>query len=378
MFDIGTKIKRAWNTIWQYKVLWIFVFLMALTGAGGGGGGGGGGGSSSWNGNMEKNFNNNMNGMDASMPAWMQEAGTWFETNIAPLFTPDRVVGTIIWMVVILFAICLITSLLCALVRYPAETAVLRMVDNYEESGTRIKFKEGWKLGWNRRAFRLWLIDLIIGAPAFVLVVGLLGGTAIFVSNAVGGQDLSQIPGMIGLLILAGFLFLVLAIVMVFVGIWREYISRAIAIDEARVGEAFRQGWAMLAHNFKNTILTWLVMLGIGIGFGIVCVLAFLVLIPVFAVLTIPGALVGAIPGAIAYGISSLFASGPLVWIIAGLIFISFFFTVVFSPATLLNGLYLLFGSSIWTQTYRENKKGTAQPPVLPIPGAVQPPQIMQ
>ena len=45
MFDISTKIKRAWKTIWDYKVLWIFVFIMALLGANGGGGGGGGGGS---------------------------------------------------------------------------------------------------------------------------------------------------------------------------------------------------------------------------------------------------------------------------------------------------------------------------------------------
>ena len=376
MFDIGTKIKRAWNTLWNYKVLWIFVLLMVLTGAGGGGGGGGGGGSSWSNPSMRENFNFDTDHMSASAPAWLQEFGTWMENDILPLFTPDRMLNTIIWMIVIIFAISLVIGLLCALVRYPAETSVMRMVDDYEESGKKVKFKEGWRLGWNHRAFRLWLIDLIIGAPAFAVFAGLAIGVAALVINMTNTGQFNQVPGVIGLLILAGFLFFVLAIVMIFVGLWRQFISRAIAIDDAGVGEAFKKGWAMLAHNFKNSFLAWLVMLGMGIGFGIACVLAVFILIPVFAVLAIPGTIVGAIPGAIAYGISSIFASGPVVWMIAGLVFVSFFFLVVFSPASLLNGLYLLFESSIWTQTYREMKKGNVQPPVLPVPGAVQPPPV--
>lgn len=373
MFDIGTKIKRAWNTVWHYKVLWIFAFLMVLTGASSGGGGGGGGGSSSWNTNMNDHYNWNTNEMGASAPAWLHQFGNWMENDVTPLFTPDHVVNTIIWIVVILFAISLVIGLLFALVRYPAETAVLRMINDYEENGTKVKFKQGWKLGWNRRAFRLWLIDLIIGAPAFVIFAGLAVGIAVFVSNMVSREALNQIPGMMGLIILAGFLFLVLAIVMVFVGLWREYISRAIAIDDAGVGEAFKQGWAMIAHNSKNTFLTWLVMLGLGIGFGIAFMISLIVLIPAFAVMTIPGAVVGAIPGAIALGITSIFTSGPLVWVIAALVFIGFFFVVVFSPASLVNGLYMVFSSSIWTQTYREMKRGN-QPPVLQTSEVVPPP----
>lgn len=377
MFDIGTKIKRAWNTLWNYKVLWFFVLIMALTGAGGGGGGGGGGGSSSWsNPSMQENFNFDTNQMSASAPAWLREIGEWIDNDVAPLFTPDKMLSTIIWMIVIVAAISLVIGLLCALVRYPAETSVLRMVDDYEATGNKVKFKEGWKLGWNHRAFRLWLIDLIVGAPAFAIFVGLGIGVTLLVINMTKTGQFNQVPGVIGLLILAGFLFFVLAIVMIFVGLWRQFISRAIAIDDAGVGEAFKKGWAMLAHNFKNSFLTWLVMLGMGIGFGFACILAFFILIPAFAVLALPGTIVGAIPAAIAYGITSIFASGPLVWVIAGMVFISFFFLVVFSPTSLLSGLYLLFESSIWTQTYREMKMGTVQPPVLPVPGAVQPPPV--
>lgn len=41
MFKIDQILKRAWEILWNYKVLWIFGFLLALTGAGSRGGSGG-------------------------------------------------------------------------------------------------------------------------------------------------------------------------------------------------------------------------------------------------------------------------------------------------------------------------------------------------
>ncbi len=379
MFDIGKKITRAWHTVWNYKVLWIFAFLLALTGGSTiNGGGGGGGGGSSYNSNNHNasdrfNWDGNRDGSQFKndMPSWMNEGVAWFENDVMPLFTPDRVVGTIIWTIVILFVIGLIISLLLALVRYPTETSLMRLVDEYEADGTKKKFKQGWALGWNARAFRIWVIDLIIGAPGLLIGLGFAIGGAIFAFNAVKG-DFTFAPGMIGLMVLAGFLLLLLAIVMIFVGLWRQFIVRAIAIDDASIGEGFKLGWAMMAHNFKNAFLTWLVMIGLRIGFGIALVFSLIVLLPAMAIMMIPGAVVGAIPGAIAFGISSIFASGPIVWIISGFVALMFFFTVVGSPATLVGSWFDLFSSSIWTQTYREMKAGNV-PPVLQTTDSVPP-----
>lgn len=380
MFDIGTKITRAWKTVWNYKVLWIFAFLLALAGGStiNGGGGGGGGTGYRYNANSDHsdrfNWNGNLDGNHVlnEMPSWMRENVTWFENDVAPLFTPDRIVSTIVWTVVILFGISLLIGLLLAFVRYPTETSMMRMVDEYEADGSKKKFKQGWALGWNARAFRIWVIDLIIGAPALIVVLGISIGAAVFAFNAVKG-DFTFAPGLIAMMILAGFLLLVLAIVMIFVGLWRQFIVRAIAIDDASIGEGFKRGWAMMAHNFKNAFLTWLVMLGLKIGFGIAFFIALLVLIPVMAIMMIPGAVVGAIPGAIAFGISSIFASGPIVWIISGFVALMFFFTVVASPATLVGSWFDIFSSSIWTQTYREMKAGNV-PPMLQTSEVVPPP----
>jgi len=378
MFDIGTKITRAWKTVWNYKVLWIFAFLLALAGGStiNSGGGGGGGTGYRYNANTSDQFrwDRNLDGnrFMNEMPSWMQESVTWFENDVAPLFTPDRIVGTIVWTVVILFGISLLIGLLLALVRYPTETSMMRLVDEYEADGSKNKFKQGWALGWNARAFRIWVIDLIIGAPGLLIGLGVAIGGAIFAFNAIKG-DFTFAPGMIGLMILAGFLLLLLAIVMIFVGLWRQFIVRAIAIDDASIGEGFKRGWAMMAHNFKNAFLTWLVMLGLKIAFGIAFFIALLVLIPAMAIMMIPGAVVGAIPGAIAFGISSIFASGPIVWIISGFVALMFFFTVVASPATLVGSWFDIFSSSIWTQTYREMKAGDV-PPVLQTSEVVPPP----
>ena len=108
-----------------------------------------------------------------------------------------------------------------------------------------------------------------------------------------------------------------------------------------------------------------------GIAFGMALMIVMVVLVPAFAVMTLPGALVAAIPSAIAYGISSIFTIKWAAWIIAGLVFMPFFFMVVFSPATFVNGWFTLFSSSMWTQTYREMKYGVATPPAKPnVPAA--------
>jgi hypothetical protein len=380
MFDIGTKIKHARNTVWKYKVLWIFGFLLVLFG---GGMVSGGGSNSGYRFGQNRMYNYNFNPRNFPMqlpynaPAWLHNFVTFLQDKVVPVFTPDRIVSTVIWIFVILFGICLVVGLITALVRYPAETAIVRLVDEYEENGSTKKFKEGWKLGWNLRAFRIWVIDLIIGAPAFVVFTGLAVGSIVFVLNMTQGDMIRRIPGIVGLTLLAGFLFLVLAVVMIFVGLWRQFIIRAIAIDDAHIGEAFKKGWAMLAHHFKNAFLTWLVMLAFRIGFGILMMLAVLILIPAFVVLTLPGVVVAAIPGAIAFGIASIFTSGFWVWIIAALVAIPFFCLIVASPVTLLGGIFSLIGSSIWTQTYREMKNAHLSPPVLRMDEMEQPPTIL-
>lgn len=365
MIDIGKIIKRAWHILWNYRVLWIFGLLLALTA-------GGNGGSSQGPRYQFSGDRGQYTSSGADTPAWMQDFADWLEINVLPMLEhPDRYISTLIWIGVGIFLFILIFSVIFAIIRYVSETAVIRMVDEYEQSGTRLGFKAGWKLGWNRRAFRLWVINLVVNLPAFLFVSLVFGmGLLIYFSIESGNEGLaaSGIVTAIGCTFLFLFFFVIF---MIFLNLLRQFFVRFAALEDRPVGESIRQGWALFKHNWKSAALMWLVMLGIGIGFGIVGLIIFFLLIPAYAIMILPAAIVAAIPGLIAFGITSLFSSGPLAWIIAAVFALPVFFTVVFLPLALVNGFYLIFSSNIWTLTYREIKALDPNLPVEPAPPAV-------
>jgi hypothetical protein len=134
----------------------------------------------------------------------------------------------------------------------------------------------------------------------------------------------------------------------------RQFLVRAAILEEAGISESFHRGWAMFKNNWKSTALMWLVMLGVGIGYGIAGMILFFLLIPAYLILILPAALVAAIPAAIALGLTSIFVSGPLAWIVAFLVALPIFMMVTLAPLILVSGWYLVYKSSVWTLTYQE------------------------
>jgi hypothetical protein len=263
----------------------------------------------------------------------------------------------------------LVVGTIFALIRYPSETAVIRMVDEYEQTGTKVGFKQGWRMGWNRRAFRLWVIDLVVSLPGFLLVAVLGGlGALVYISVKNGSQAAiaASVVATIGCAFLFIFAFIIL---MALLNLLRQFFVRSAALENTRIGDSFRNGWALFKRNWKSGALMWLVMLGIGIGMVIVGLVVFFLLIPAYIVLVLPAAIVAAIPGLAVFGITSIFASGPLAWILGILAAIPFFFLVVFAPLMLVSGWYSIFESSVWTLTYREMKAlESVAPAVVPMP----------
>jgi len=351
MIDIGKIIKRSWHILWNYRVLWIFGFLLAITAGGNGGGSSGSGYQFSGN-----DGTNSTNSTFQPGPFW-SDLTDWFNQNISPLFEhPDQFVTTFIWIGVAFLLFILIVIAVTSIIRYPSETAVIRMVDEYEQTGTKVGFKQGWKLGWNRRAFRMWVIDLVISLPAFLFISLLLGLGVLFFLSVIKGSSALAIGGTIAA-IGCSFLFIFSFIVlMVVLGLLRQFFVRAVALEGTGIRESFRRGWAMFTNNWKSAAMMWLVMLGVGIAYGIVGMILFFLLIPAYLVLLLPAALVAAIPAAIALGITSIFASGPLAWIVAALVAIPFFFVIILAPLTLVSGWYMIYSSGVWTLTYREIK----------------------
>jgi hypothetical protein len=100
----------------------------------------------------------------------------------------------------------------------------------------------------------------------------------------------------------------------------------------------------------------WLVMIGLGIVWAIVSIIAIIVSIPVVLVTAVAGALVVVIPVLLAGGLTSIFLSGWLPWIVGAIFALPLFFTVAFSPWLLLGSRQTVFASTVWTLVYRELK----------------------
>ncbi len=352
MINIGNILKRSWHILWNYRILWIFGILAVLTGASGSGG------SNlqySFGGNRS-NTGNNYNPNFQPGP-YLTQLTNWFNQNISPLFEhPDQHVATFIWIGLAFLLFILIVGVVTAFIRYVSETAIIRMVDEYEHNGTRVVFKQGWKMGWNRRAFRMWVIDLVINLPVLVFMAFLiLLGTLVYFS-VTSGANVLAVGGTITAIGCAFLFVFVLVILMVFLGLLREFFIREAALEDASIGESFRNGWALFKSNWKSAGLMWLVMVAIGFGFGILTIPVFFLLIPLYLILAIPGIVVAAVPAAIAFGLTALFGGGPVAWIVAALIAAPFLLLVAFIPLTVIAAWFHIYSSNVWTLTYREIK----------------------
>jgi hypothetical protein len=111
----------------------------------------------------------------------------------------------------------------------------------------------------------------------------------------------------------------------------------------------------------------WLVMIGLGIAWIFVSIVAILVTLPVVLVTGVFAAVVAAIPALLLVGLFSLFLSGPLPWIAAALFVLPLFFIIAFSPWLLLGSWQSVYTSTVWTLTYREIKALPAIAPQMQV-----------
>ena len=360
-------LRRAWYILWSYRALWVFGLILALAGAG----------SSSGNANNSVQYQRDQGSYQTPLPQDMREAFREFTTQIQRLFregVPEAGLAgqdltALLWTIAAFLLFMLILGVVIAIARYVSETAVIRMVDEYEGTGSKMTIRQGFRIGWSRTAWRLFLINLIVNLPAILLVTLLLiAGIIIYRTVVNGNQTLATVSiiGMIGLVFLAIFVGVILTILL---HLLRQFFWRVCALEDAGVTESLRRGFAMVRENWKNVGLMWLVMIGLGIAWAIVSIIAAIITLPLVIITGIIAAAVVAIPALLLVGLFSLFLSGPLPWV-AGILFVlPLFFVIAFSPWMLLGSWQTIYSSSVWTLTYREIKAL----PALPVEPKLEP-----
>jgi hypothetical protein len=303
----------------NYRALWVFGIILALVTGGGGGGG-----------------QYVLSGEDFS-------PGGQFHIEQIP---PGVVNSTT--AIAVGLACAVVVLLIATLVaRYVAETALIRMVADYEETGQKHNVRQGFRMGWSRAALRLFLIDLLTTLPvvlAFILLF-LVAAAPLLLwtteSTAAGAIGTAATVGL-------GLLVLLLAIVVgVGLSVLMRFFRRVCVLEQTGVMESIRRGYSIARQHLKNVAIMWLITLGLGIAWAIL-------MIPVVLLLVAIGVVLGGLPALVVGALVSLASGGAVPWVLAAVVGLPIFILVVTVPLVFLNGLWEAFNSSVWTLTYRQ------------------------
>ena len=408
-----TKVlQQAWRTVWRYRVLWVFGIILALTTASwpalttvsgdddeDGGSlvyvlpngavidiGGYDGDRKGDGGDLVLNYKHQADGRpyhkgdvvisydppdDLSLGVVAMDRGGHLE--LKTLDVEPGVVRMLVPLGIGLICAAAILFVASRVAHYVAETALIRMASDYSETGKRHSMWQGFRMGWSRSAWRLFLIDLVIDValtlaltPLFLvalapLLLWIVGSTAV---------------GMIGTLATVS-LFLLVVLTGVAAGVIiplpKRFFRRACVLEGLSAGKAIRQGCTIIKDNLLDIGLTWLITVGVRIALAVVMVPVLLLLVTVSA--TLSGTLAVAVGG-----LTGLVFEGATPWVVGAVVGFPAFLLVLAAPLAFVGGLLEVYLSSTWTLTYRQLRglKSLAQEPqpeldtrsLSPVPAA--------
>jgi len=341
-------LKRAWHIVTRYRALWVFGIILALT-------------TVSWSQAALFNSTNSSNSSGGqNTPAEFGEIEDWFaehepelqsevdafEQSVKDILGPDPL-QTLITIAIVAVCLVLILIVVMTIARYVSEAALIKMVDQYENTGEPSSVRQGFRMGWSRVAWRIFLINLLVALAAIAIVImALLLAAAPLMLLITGNIAISVIAGVAT----AGLFFLIIFMMIIAgeaVGLIKHFAHRACALGDLGVIDALRHGYDVVRQHLKDVVLMWLIVLGIRIGWP-------LALLPIAIVVLIAALIAGAIvavPFALLAGLFMPLIGQLFVAVVVGAIV---FILVVAIPFTLLDGLRIIFLSSTWTLTYRE------------------------
>jgi hypothetical protein len=356
MIDPVKILQRAWHILWNYRTLWVFGLILALAAGGG----------PSGNGDNNNGVQWRADGHDYPTPSYgspqefFQDMGRQiqdaFREGIPALHISGGQLTAFLWTLGVFVLFMILVGIVISIAYYVSVTAVIRMVDEYENSGTKMNVRQGFRIGWSRRAWHVFLINLIVHLPGLLYSLALLiAGVMIAISVFNGEMNFNPVAlAITAILVVLGF-FGVLIVTFILM-LLRPFYWRVAVLEDAGVGESLRRGWAMVRENWKSAGVMWLVMIGLGIVWIAVSIILFFITLPLLLVTAAVAAVVVALPGLLLVGLFSTYLSGWLPWAAAGLFLLPLFFPIAFSPWVVLGSWQKIYTSTVWTLTYREIK----------------------
>jgi hypothetical protein len=321
-------LKRALELTWRYRVLWVFGIILALTSGGGGGSSG-----------PQGSFDGDSLSGDLSL-------GDIPMDEMLPIpVVPEAVLGTLVAVGIGLACFFLLLIVVSVVARYVAELALIRLVNDHEESGEQRTMRQGFRMGWSRSALRLFLVNLLIVLPiilAFIVLALIVAAPVLLL-----GDTPAKVIGIVGTIGLAFLFILLLIVVIVTLTLLMRFFWRACALEGLGVVESIRRGYSVVRRNPKDVAVMWLLMAGVSIGITVAMIIIVLFLLAL-------GLVVGGLPALLVGGLASQAFGGAVPWILGAAVGVPIFLVVMVLPLLFVGGLIEVFKSSVWTLTYRE------------------------
>lgn len=296
---------RALDITRRNRALWLYGFLIVLFGGGGSGAGQGVRFIFNGNGRQSQTVPNLSQG--GPMPAW-----------VIPLIIALVLFG-LAWIVVGTIA------------RYVSIAALIGMVRDVEETGA-TSVAGGRRWGWSARAWKLFLISLVVGIPMALFAILLIVVAFSPLILLVTGRTALQVGGVVLAIALFILVLLFLIIVSVLLDIVMEIVYRECVLNNRGVRASLRRGYSRVREHLGPTLLMGLLLIGLGWFWGILMIPAVLILLAVVAAPTWAVYAVAGVPAAVIVGVPLALA---IVLILSAI-----------------QGLYETFRSAAWTLTY--------------------------
>jgi len=348
-------MKRSWHILWHYRLLWIFGFVLALLSSGG---------SSRFTSSFDAaDINREMQSLRIDAPFMpedliiTQTVRSWSEFGDAVREFIDLIPAWGWW----LGGSLLLLSLFLAAIRYIAETALLRMVNDYESTGSKRSFREGVRFGWSWAALHLFLLDLLLTIAAILLSIPFLLAGFFWLSASLFGSEpsLGWAAAICCLCIPFALFAIVCGIVLAYTRILG---TRAIALEGRGAWTGFWLGLRTFRENLKDMIVMGLIMV-------VVSIVTALVLIPIGLGLFFVGALVGGGIGLAVFELAgTTSASEAAQWVFAFVAGLPVFLIIMAIPMAAMRSFVEVFSSSVWTLVFRSARGLDAPSPAPDYP----------
>lgn len=291
--DYGSTLKRAWEIIWKFKVLWIFGILASCGQASGSGGG---------------NSGFRFSAQDTNTYPQIQQ----FFNQLNP--------AIITLLVVIAIVIVIALIILAILLGTVGRVGLIRGTVKAEQGAGKLTFAELWRDGLTY-FWRVFGLNLLIGLTIFFIALALVFMGVILSIGTLGIFLICLLP-----------LLCLLIPVMWLVGIIIEQANVALVVENLDIIQAIKRGWQVFIDHIGSMVVMGLILiLGIGLIGGLIIGLPLL-----------------AIAAPAVLGIST----GITENIRNGLILSAVLFVVYLPVLLFLSGVLRAYIQSAWTLTY--------------------------